>query len=231
MEISGLVADLRLELLGKLLLAAALGGAVGLEREVHGKPAGFRTNLLICVGSALLTDLSLSIAGLAQGVAIGGLRGDPARLAAQIVSGIGFLGAGTILQSRGSITGLTTAATLWVVAAIGIAVGSAAFVAAIGTTVLVLAALLLLGRVERRLVHERRARTLRLLIEGDGRRLEAVVSSLEAAGYHVHVDEVERREGVIDATLELSGPRGTLEKSYEVALAEPGVVRVRLVGG
>ena len=138
------LATLRLELLGRLVLAAVLGGLIGLEREWSGKPAGFRTNLLICVGAALLTDLSLLVAGRAGP----DVPADPARIAAQIVSGIGFLGAGTIIQLRGSVLGLTTAATLWVVAAIGMAVGARAYTEAIGTTALVIVALLLLGGVE-----------------------------------------------------------------------------------
>src|SRR5262252_2720374 len=95
---------LRFDLLLKLLLAVVLGGAIGLEREIKAKPAGLRTNILICVGAALLTDVSIRIA------LIGGQRvGDPARIAAQIVSGIGFIGAGTIMQGGGTITGLTSA--------------------------------------------------------------------------------------------------------------------------
>ena len=108
-----------LDLLGELLLATLLGGVIGWERDASGKPAGLRTNILICVGSALLTDLSI---GFAQFVG-GGVASDPARITAQIVSGIGFLGAGTILKARGTVIGLTTAATLWVVAAIGMTVG------------------------------------------------------------------------------------------------------------
>jgi putative Mg2+ transporter-C (MgtC) family protein len=150
--------SLRLDLLGRLVLAAALGGAIGIERELEGKPAGFRTNLLICVGAALLTELSVLIYETA-----GGERGaDPARIAAQIVSGIGFLGAGTIIQSRGTVSGLTTAATLWVVAAIGIAVGAGAWGEAIGATALVIAALLLLGRVERKIFSSSQDRVMRV---------------------------------------------------------------------
>ncbi len=150
--------SLRLDLLGRLALAAALGGAVGIERELEGKPAGFRTNLLICVGAALLTELSVlvyQIAGPGQGA-------DPARIAAQIVSGIGFLGAGTIIQSRGTVSGLTTAATLWVVAAIGIAVGAGAWGEAIGATALVIAALFLLGRLERKVFSSSQDRVMRV---------------------------------------------------------------------
>lgn len=135
--------ELRLELLGGLLLAALLGGAIGWEREHAGKPAGLRTNILICMAAALLTDLSV-IVSAASAVA------DPGRIAAQIVTGVGFLGAGTIIQSRGAVVGLTTAATLWIVAAIGMAIGFGALVEAIGTTVLVLVALVPLRRVEER---------------------------------------------------------------------------------
>jgi putative Mg2+ transporter-C (MgtC) family protein len=132
--------ELRLDLLGALLLAAVLGGAIGWEREHAHKPAGLRTNILICMGAALLTDLSHGVAAASGG--------SPDRIAAQIVSGIGFLGAGTIIQARGSVTGLTTAATMWVVAAIGMAVGFGAHVEAVGTTVLVLIALIPLGWME-----------------------------------------------------------------------------------
>src|SRR3954464_7183453 len=92
---------LRFDLLLKLTLAVLMGGAIGLERELKGKPAGLRTNILICVGAALLTDLSINMVG-ADGVRLG----DPARLAAQIISGVGFLGAGTIMQGSGIVTGL-----------------------------------------------------------------------------------------------------------------------------
>lgn len=133
---------LRLDLLARLLLALVLGAAIGWERERAEKPAGLRTNILICVGAALLADLSVQVAANSSGPT------DASRIAAQIVTGVGFLGAGTIIQSGGSVTGLTTAATLWVVAAIGMAVGLGATVEAVGTTVLVLVALIPLRKLE-----------------------------------------------------------------------------------
>lgn len=146
------MAALRLDLLAKLALAVLLGGAVGLERELSGNPAGLRTNILICVGSAMLMDLSLRVA-----VADGGAQvGDPARLAAQVISGIGFLGAGTILQARGTVVGLTTAATIWVVAAIGLTIGSGSYLEACGGALLVTSVLYGLGRIEKRLLATRR---------------------------------------------------------------------------
>lgn len=104
----------------KIFFSIICGGLVGLERELKNKPAGIKTNILICVGSALYTSVSILIA---TSLSDSGHFGDPSRVAAQIVSGIGFLGGGTIIQSRGTIVGLTTAATIWVVAAIGICIG------------------------------------------------------------------------------------------------------------
>jgi putative Mg2+ transporter-C (MgtC) family protein len=142
--------ELRLELLGRLLLAAVLGGAIGWEREAARKPAGLRTNVLICLGAALLTDLSVLASTMGTGPS------DPGRIAAQIVTGVGFLGAGTIMQARGGVTGLTTAATLWVVAASGMAVGCGAQVEAVGGTALVLVALIPLRALEARAGNRRR---------------------------------------------------------------------------
>jgi putative Mg2+ transporter-C (MgtC) family protein len=148
----GTMEILQLNLLGKLLLAVVLGGAIGLERELKGKPAGLRTNILICMGATLLTDVSMSMAFNQGGVRLG----EPSRLAAQIVSGVGFLGAGTIMQSSTTVTGLTSAATIWVVAAIGIAIGSGNYVGAAGAGALVTLVLAWLGRVEQKIKRVRR---------------------------------------------------------------------------
>jgi len=131
--------QLRLDLLLQLVLAVLLGGLIGLERELWGKPAGLRTNILICLGATLFTTLSVHMAAG---------RGDPGRVAAQVLTGVGFIGAGTILHTRGNVTGLTSAATIWVVAAIGMALGVGAYVEAIGSTVLVLVVLVGLVKVE-----------------------------------------------------------------------------------
>lgn len=179
---------LRVELLARLLLATVLGGMVGWDREVHGKPAGLRTNILICVGATLITDLSLRFPLLVSGDAV---QADPGRIAAQIVSGIGFLGAGTILQSRGSVTGLTTAATLWVVAGIGMAVGSGHEVAAVGTAVLVLLVLLPLGRLERHVSRVRRGRNLHVEIARSATAADDVTSVLMDEGLEPRSESIE----------------------------------------
>jgi putative Mg2+ transporter-C (MgtC) family protein len=125
----------------KLLLAALLGGLIGLEREAKHRPAGLRTNLFICVGAAMFTLLSRQLAGVPS---------DYTRIAAQIIPGIGFIGAGSIIHARGDlVTGITSAATLFVVASVGMAVGGGLYVIAIFATILILAVLLLLGFVER----------------------------------------------------------------------------------
>jgi putative Mg2+ transporter-C (MgtC) family protein len=132
--------DLELQLAGRLVVGLVLGALIGLERELHRQPAGFRTHSLVALGAALFTIVS------AYGFS--GSAVDPTRIAAQIVSGIGFIGAGTILQYRGNIRGLTTAASLWSVAAVGMAAGAGLLaMAAIGTA-LILVVLYLLDRVE-----------------------------------------------------------------------------------
>jgi putative Mg2+ transporter-C (MgtC) family protein len=126
----------------RLIVAAILGGIIGLERQLRHKPAGLRTNLFICFGSAMFTVLSDQLAG--------SLGGDHTRVAAQIIPGIGFIGAGSILHARGSVVGLTTAATLFVVASVGMAAGGGLYLTAIFATGVILIALALLGRLERR---------------------------------------------------------------------------------
>ncbi len=166
--------------LGRLLLAAVLGAAIGLERELAGKAAGLRTNMLISVGAELLTEASILIA--ASFAAHDLIRADPGRIAAGIATGIGFIGAGTILVARGSVVGLTTAATLWVVAAIGITVGVHAYVEAVGATVLVLIVLLLVGLLEGRVLNARAERTLRVVLTGPARGPEAIDELLRELG-------------------------------------------------
>lgn len=221
---ASLVATLKLASLGRLVLAALLGATVGLERELAGKPAGLRTTLLICVGAAMFTELSLQIAGFA---AVGGdaLRGDPARLAAQIIPGIGFIGAGAILHARGRVTGLTTAATLWVVTAIGIAVGAGAYVEAIGTTVMVLATLLLLrrfeGLVRRRLSHRRYTAS----IEGETDVFERLVEQFKERKLAMYVETMERTGDEMEVTFRLAGPQHEHDAVVKHLIREKGVRR------
>ncbi|MCP4130496.1 MAG: MgtC/SapB family protein [bacterium] len=133
----------------KLLLASLLGAVIGFERDVHGRAAGLRTHLLVCLGSAVFMLLSESIAvAYSKQVTDTLMRADPTRIAAQIITGIGFLGAGTIIKFGFSIRGLTTAACLWLTAAIGMSIGAGFFDIGISTTIIGLFALVVLNRVD-----------------------------------------------------------------------------------
>ncbi len=129
-----------IEITLKLLLAVALGGLVGLERETSQKPAGFRTNILICVGSAMMMILS--------GLVLGGEGTDLTRIAAGVITGIGFIGAGTIIQARGSIVGLTTAATLWAMAGLGLVIGAGYYLVAVIFTAIIILTLVIFRYIE-----------------------------------------------------------------------------------
>ena len=132
--------ETQLDLALRLTVGLVLGAIIGFERELSRQPAGFRTHSLVSLGAALFTVVSA--------FGFSGSAVDPTRIAAQIVSGIGFIGAGTILQYRGHIRGLTTAASLWSVAAIGTAAGAGLYVVAVVGTVLILVILAILDRVE-----------------------------------------------------------------------------------
>jgi len=147
--------DLFSKSLARLTLAAVLGGIVGLERELKRRPAGLRTNMFICFGAAMFTVLSSELAA----------TGDQARIAAQIIPGIGFIGAGSILHAKGGVSGLTTAATLFVVASIGMASGGGLYLLAIFATMLLFLALRVLGWLERRL--NLKPLTMNYIVESD----------------------------------------------------------------
>jgi len=208
----GMVQALRLELWFQVVLATLLGGAIGMERELAGKPAGLRTNILICVGATFFTVLSVK---LSEG------RGDPARVAAQILPGIGFIGAGTILHARGSITGLTSAATIWVVAGIGMAIGSGFYTDAIGTTVLVMLILAGLGYVEtfvaRRATHSR----LTVHAKADFGTLEELETLLRRSGLTVSRVESRRENVDLVCEFELRGPRRLHDQARLAMLHHP----------
>lgn len=142
-----------IEIIKRLILATIVGGLIGMEREVNNRPAGLRTHILVSLGSALI--MLVSIDGF-YGI------GDPARLASQVVSGIGFLGAGTIMRTGNNINGLTTAASLWVSAGIGLAMGSGYYLGAIVTSIVVLISLTSLGFLEKKIA-KKKYRTIEIV--------------------------------------------------------------------
>lgn len=167
---SGIVASS----LARLVLAAVLGGVIGLERELRHRPAGLRTNMFICFGAAMFTILSdvLAVEHL----------GDHTRISAQIIPGIGFIGAGSILHTRGLTTGLTTASTLFVVASVGMAAGGGLYLTAIFSTGVVLAALFTLGHLERTF----NLKTLLFTYEVTGRNPEEITLEVNRILEHRH---------------------------------------------
>ncbi|NLT96436.1 MAG: MgtC/SapB family protein [Clostridia bacterium] len=174
-----------LEIILRLLLAALLGGIIGLEREAVNKAAGFRTHTLVSVGSSLIMIVSISIfLEFSYRTNI-----DPARIAAQVVSGIGFLGAGAIMRSGASVKGLTTAATLWVVAGIGLAVGSGSYLAAIVTTIIVYISLVYLYRLENAVNLKKRLHTLHVEMDDKPGQIGLVCSTL--GDYEINIKNIE----------------------------------------
>ena len=190
----------------RVAVAAGLGGAVGLERELREREAGFRTHLLVSVGSCLFTLVSAY--GFHEFLVGGGniVRTDPTRIAAQIVTGVGFLGAGAIIRQGFSVRGLTTAATLWVVAAIGMASGAGYYSAAAITTALVLFSLWPLRIIAFRTMSRFRPETDRLLAQlSTGESPAPLIERVEALGGQVQALEVgheaDRRTVLMDVTL------------------------------
>ncbi|SMO80232.1 MgtC/SapB family protein [Melghirimyces algeriensis] len=183
----------------RLIIATALGGLIGWERERNKHPAGFRTHILVCVGATLI--MLLSIYGFPQFMDQDQVRFDPGRIAAQVVSGIGFLGAGTILRQGLTVSGLTTAASLWVVAAIGLAVGAGFHFPAVLTTILALVSLEFLNKLEDWLFKSNRKKLLRIYVvnqPGKLGELASLLGDLNIPIRKVQIDEGEPTEAVME---------------------------------
>ncbi len=195
------------QVLIRLALAAVLGGAIGIERELRDREAGFRTHLIVCLGSALFTIVSAY--GFNDFLAGGDLvvRADPTRIAAQIVTGIGFLGAGAIIRQGYSVRGLTTAATLWVAGAIGIACGAGYWSGALFGTVLTLLALGPLRTGAYRMLERRRPAARELVAElRPDASLSQLLQALEERRAAVESIAVDDESGRRIVTLTLDTP-------------------------
>ncbi|GFO57849.1 magnesium transporter MgtC [Geomonas silvestris] len=215
----------------RLLLASFLGGMIGLERELHGRPAGFRTHLLVSLGSCLYALASLEVyrqfGNFSGSVAVGV---DPGRIAAQVVTGIGFLGAGAIIRDKAAIRGLTTAACLWVAAALGLACGLGLFQLALCVTLIAIASLLLLKQLESRLPRDA---YFYVQIWGDNdsqlvKRVDAALSGhcVQPLAAKFDRDRVEH-SFFIEYQVKLAGKAGAGELA-EVLSHVAGVRRVRI---
>lgn len=176
----------------RLVLASLLGALIGLEREIHGRTAGFRTHLLVSLGSALFVAVSISFYrtfGNFGGTVPVGV--DPGRVAAQVVVGIGFLGAGAIIREKASVRGLTTAACLWIASAIGVACGSGLFFLSILVTMIALISLIALKKIEEVLPRDRYASLIVQSVSGKGQ-FERIRSVAATCGLDISVAGMER---------------------------------------
>ncbi len=217
------------ESLLRLALAATLGGLIGIERELREREAGLRTHLLVALGSALFTIVGAYgfHAFLESGQSV--VRADPTRIAAQIVTGIGFLGAGAIIRQGLSVRGLTTAATLWVVAAVGLACGAGYYSAAVITTALVLIALYPLRIIAYRILRRFRPEDGRLLVElPAGNPPGEVIDEIERVGARIDSIQVSQEGDRRRLELDVALPRGVGAPRLVARIADvPNVADVR----
>jgi putative Mg2+ transporter-C (MgtC) family protein len=201
----------------RLVVALLVGGAIGLEREFKGKPAGMRTNMLICVGSCLIMILSIEIARSAARVA------DPGRIASQAVTGIGFLGAGTIMRSRFHVAGLTTAATIWALAAIGLTIGAGFLLLSVIVAFLITVTLVFIGYVESRLDMKRSYHVVQVSLERGEGVIREVMALFTAMRLSNEALEIARSGDVWHATFEYSASHDKHRSLVEKLSASPGV--------
>jgi putative Mg2+ transporter-C (MgtC) family protein len=188
----------------RLLVALVLGAVVGLERERQERAAGLRTVTMVSLGSCLFTIVGAYAFG----------QTDPSRVAAQIVTGIGFLGAGTIFLRKDLVRGLTTAATIWTVAAIGMAVGTAEYVIAIFTTLLILSVLMVLKPIERRFFKRPNEAQVSLVVpraEGEIERMRAALAAIGAFPMSIRIHEVSETDDRLEIDVGLPQDRTTAE--------------------
>lgn len=211
----GVMALVTVAVVARLLLSLLLGGLIGLERELHGRPAGLRTHILVCLGSALTMVIGAEVRASAIGVSV-----DPTRMAANVVSGIGFLGAGTILREGVNVRGLTTAASLWVSAVIGLAAGAGTYISAVSTTALALLALGLMSWIERRLVGVKREHVVRVAVADRPGQIGRIGSVLGGLGVDIrNIRIVPGQDECVDVELILRLPQGQAVSVTTVAAA------------
>ena len=218
------------ETLIRLILAIFLGGLIGFERQRLNWAAGLRTHMLVCIGSALI--MMVSQYGFEQVLTKDFIVLDPSRVAAQVVSGIGFLGAGTIIFLKNVIKGLTTAASLWVVAGVGLAVGSGLYMASISTTILVLIVLAGMKPIERRFMKKNQANGIRLTAKRGSLSLvslEKILAHLsKKLGYTQIQLETTEEEDVVHFLFSSTNLKNTLKVMDDLRNI-PGVDRIEIM--
>lgn len=210
----------------RMFFAVICGGLIGLERELKNKAAGIKTNILICVGAALYTALSMMMA--ATSGPDPSKPGDPARIAAQIVTGIGFIGGGAIIQTRGTILGLTTAATIWVVAAMGVCIGIGFWDVAVVLSIVVVLVLVLSNLFEDRVLGRSLTFACEIVAEDPrGQVRMAINHALAHNNLNLDDFDISAREGMSVLSCRYSGHRNDHKKFVLELWSTPGIREVR----
>ncbi|MFH1748784.1 MAG: MgtC/SapB family protein [Planctomycetota bacterium] len=200
----------------RLLVAGVAGALIGVERELHDKPAGLRTNVMICLGAALFTVISIRVS---EGAKIG----DPARIAAQIVTGVGFLGAGAIIQTRGHVIGLTTAATIWIVASVGMALGAGEYLLGSIATVMTVGVLFGLSFVEEAIANWRTTAKFQIVMEPSPELNSAIKQHVRKMGLYRKAWRISKAPEGFVGFLKVIGPEQKLLELQKQLILEEGV--------
>lgn len=215
-----------------LLAACFAGGLIGLERELHDKPAGFRTNIMICLGAALFTILSIRISEQYPFAATAGPQqriADPTRIAAQIVTGVGFLGAGAIIQARGGVRGLTTAATIWTVASVGMAFGAGHFGLGFAATLLAAGILFGLASTEDLIANWYTTLRIEIVTDPSPEAADKVETFLRQSGVRCRSLKITKSADGFAFFVALRGPEDKLERLQRELILEKHVLTLRQV--
>ena len=217
------------ELAARMLVGAVLGGIIGFERDYHGRPAGLRTHMIVALASATFMVISTQFVYFQHYAPGDFVAVDPSRIAASVVTGIGFLGGGAILRTGISVHGLTTAAGLWLVAAIGLASGAGMYPESVLATAIGLVALWTLRRFEDKQDHVQRRR-VSLVLEGSVPDPSSIGRALEGAGIRASTEVYEHRrdERQVHLTLRVDVPAADEPSLLKILEAQPGVRVVRL---
>lgn len=201
----------------KLLMSVLIGGLIGAEREYRDRAAGFRTNILICTGATLFTTFSLRMGGLE----------DPVRVAANIVTGVGFLGAGVLLRDSGRVIGLTTAATIWLAAALGMGIGAGEYGVTVAATVAVLIVLWVFPVIESRIEHARESRHYVVVFKLDYAKFRELEEQFSEYGLRVRSHTQAKRDQTMIAGWDVIGSPENHDRVVEKLLADPEVIEFR----
>lgn len=198
----------------KLLLAILLGGLIGIEREFRDKAAGFRTIIFICIGATLFTIFSVRLS----------TTGDPGRIAANIVTGVGFLGAGVLLRNEGRILGLTTAAIVWLTAAIGMGIGSGEYMLAITTSILMLFVLWVFPRVEAFINKHREERIYEITFTGGQEKYAQLISLFQQNRLSVRTTKQQKTEASLIYILDVVGSPQHHNRLTDALVSDPEII-------